>query len=808
MQSRSQVALLPLTALSTVVLALEVFLSRLVSYSVHVILLYAVIGIAMLGFGAAGSLVAVRPGWVTEERLPRALAWSALTFAVTVVVANAVFVRLTPMLHEVGALSFAVASLLTLPFMAAATTITLALTGAGEHVGRAYGANLIGSGLGCFVPLYLLGPLDGEHFLALMSVLAWGCALLYVRAAGEGPRSPLTWATWAALAPLLAVNAFAGAVFPIQPEPEPLGQLAGQYAFAAKHGIEIEKKFDRWNPTGRIEIIEFSKVAGSPDPYPAMFYAQDSTAGSSLVRWDGRDRQERPKHEAGPHEIIPRMCSETLYGQGYFRPRNRALIIGLGGGPDVQCALYNQAQQVDVVEINRDSIAAIRGPFNEHVGGIGHRDNVRFHVRDGRSFIHDRRHDGYDLIQLSGVDTKQNYASGALALSENHLYTREAFRDYLSSLSPTGAMSIIRFGEPEALRLANTAVEVLRELGVEAPHNHLFILQTGVAYGVVIARSPITPEDAAAIRERVNPSDFKGFEIFYYNLNGVPFHLPPLIQYLPHTQDLPPFRQYFQQVAGGTKAAFEQAYAFNILPTDDDRPFFFDILRYDRQDTWLHGMHVVALRDLLLAVVALSLLLIILPLMRLRERQRGLTGMLTPVFFACVGLAYVLVQVWMLHTFSMFLGHQTYSLSVVLASLLIATGLGASLGSRWLPAPRARVMIGGAAIIGLLLTGHYILPHLLEATWNTDLPVRVLVVIAFVVPTGMAMGQPFVAGLTWLRTAAPPSVPWCIGINGFSSVIASIGVIPLAMGSGYSAAIFLGMALYACATGIGARMRT
>jgi len=145
---------------------------------------------------------------------------------------------------------------------------------------------------------------------------------------------------------------------------------------------------------------------------------------------------------------------------------------------------------------------------------------------------------------------------------------------------------------------------------------------------------------------------------------------------------------------------------------------------------------------------------------------------------------------------------------VVLASLLIATGLGATLGSRWLPDPRKRVLIGGGAIIGLLLVGAFLLPHALEASWNTSLPVRALVVIAFVAPTGMAMGQPFVAGLTWLRQTAPPSVPWCIGINGFSSVIGSIGVIPLAMGSGYSAALAAGVGLYLTAAAIGLRMRT
>ena len=191
-------ALLPLLIFSAVILALEVLLTKILSYTMHSMLLYCVLGIAMLGFGAAGSLVALRPGWLDPTRIHRALAWAALASCVTLTASFAVFVRLTPSLDEVDATAFLVASVLTLPFLCAGTVVTLALSSAGRGLGRCYAANLIGSGLGCFVPLALLGPMSGEQLLALLILASWGAAMLYVARVPAGSRGALSLASAAA----------------------------------------------------------------------------------------------------------------------------------------------------------------------------------------------------------------------------------------------------------------------------------------------------------------------------------------------------------------------------------------------------------------------------------------------------------------------------------------------------------------------------------------------------------------------------------------------------------------------------------
>jgi hypothetical protein len=777
-----------------VALALEVFVTRLLAYTVHTFLLYLVLGVAMTGFGAAGSLVAVRQRWLEAERLPRALAAFAVGFVLALVLAYATFVRLAPGLRQSADLgTFAVSALLTLPFLAAGAVVTLALSAAGDALGRVYAADLIGSGLGCFLPLLLLGPLDGQHFLALLALVGWISAALFFRRV-TAPGLRLKFALGGSLVVAVLGFVFAGRVFPVQPEP--YGQVGIIARYAQKRGFSVQKLFDRWNMVGRVEVYEYHHVPGTPDPYPFRFYAQDNTAGAVMARWDGRDQRQVGPDQPSPSPV-PRMCSQSLFGQAYFAPRKKVLVIGVGGGADVQCALYNDASHVDAVEINPAAIRAIRGPFNHWLGGIGSDPRVRYVIRDGRSFARAARGHDYDLIQLSGVDTKSILASGSLALSENHLYTRRAFIDYLSSLSDHGVLSLIRFGQGEALRLVNTAVVALGALGVEHPSQHLLVLDNGLAYGVIVSRQPLTPDAVRAFYQRFwfTDHDFRGFKaIFLEPFGYVPTRRPQLV-YEPGRAVDPLFAHYFAALGAGRRAAFQKGYPFNIAPTTDDRPFFFDLTRYDLPSR-SQAPHVPVLERMLSSVLLLAGLMILLPLSRIHDRMKGLQAFLVAVFFGSVGLAYLFFEIWFIHRFAMFLGHQSYSLSVVLATLLGSTGAGAFLGSRLSAPPHRRVIYGVAGAFGVLALWLLVLPSLFEAAWTGSLALRAAVAIAFVAPAGLAMGLPFPAGLDWVSRRRPAVLPWCVGVNFFASVVATTAAIPMSLVFGYHVVLAWGAALY------------
>jgi hypothetical protein len=786
----------PLVLLSAVVLAFEVFLTKLVSYTVDVLLVYVVLGIAMLGSGAAGSLVAVRRGWLAPTHLGRALAASSIAFTYTLVLAPALFARVSPVTTRAPA-AFALATLLTLPFLASGVTVTLALSAHGRDVGRVYAANLVGAAAGCFLPLALLGPLDGGSFMGMLAALAWCAAALYLRSAGlfRERRYALAQAGAFVLTALALVAP--RAVFPLRPEPN--GQAKAIENAAAPLGVVTKQIFDRWGPVGHIAVYDYENVPGGPSPYPFRFYAQDGTAGSMLVRWDGKDA--RAIAAGAPASEVSRLCTETIYSQGHVRPRDKVLIIGLGGGPDVQCALYHAAASVDVVEINPTTIGAMTGTFDAWLGGIGHDPRVRYHARDGRSFVRGSRDGGYDLVQLSGVDTKQLLASGALALSENHLYTIEAFDDYLASLAPTGVLSIIRFGEPELMRVLNTAAVALKRRGVEHPERHIVAILNGPIVGALISRAPFTDPELAATAAHFDfrGRQFRGIGPFFFDLIVPALRNPPVVAWDPIRRGAPPYGPYFAALAGGDTRPFEATYPFDISPTTDDRPFFFD-LYIEASEAALVPFRVIY--TLLGTVAVLALALILGPALWLRSREgvaaRG-APTIAPWFFGAVGLAYLFVEVWLLHRFGMYLGDQTYAMSVVLAPLLVGTGLGAWIGERRIPDPRTRVRVGGAAIVALVGLGWFALPPLLNATWSAPMGVRVAIVTACVLLHGVAMGLPFPAGLRWLGRVRPQAVPWCIGINSFASVIATVAVTPLSIRWGYVIIFGAGVTLYALA---------
>jgi len=494
-----------------------------------------------------------------------------------------------------------------------------------------------------------------------------------------------------------------------------------------------------------------------------------------------------------------------MYAQGYIRQRDKVLIVGLGGAPDVQCALYNKAKTVDVVEINKDSIAAVTGPFDEYLGGVGSDPRVTFHERDGRSFAHGASGEGYDLIQLSGVDTKQALASGALALAENHLYTREAFRDYLDALSPTGVLVIGRFGDTEAIRLSNTALDVLRGRGVENPEDHIIVTKNGVLIGVVVSPTPFSQEDVALLRAKYEKPNLKrqhGVGIFFYEWYEFPLHSPPIIAYSPFDATKNPAPHTIPAVFAASRAGkskeYEAGFALDVSPTDDDRPFFFDVFRYDTLGAWFHT-HVKILCLLIGSLLFFSVALIVAPVWRLRRGMSQSAGLLTPMFFGGIGLAFLLVEVWMLHRFAMYLGHQTYSMSVVLSTLLVASGIGAWVGERQWPDTTRRVSIGVSAIVTMVVLGLLVLPPLQDATWGMSVTVRGAIAMAYVAPIGFFMGFPFPAGLRWVNRVAPSAVPWAIGINAFASVLSTALVIPLSLFFGYKAVLFVGLGLYGVA---------
>jgi len=251
----------------------------------------------------------------------------------------------------------------------------------------------------------------------------------------------------------------------------------------------------------------------------------------------------------------------------------------------------------------------------------------------------------------------------------------------------------------------------------------------------------------------------------------------------------------------------------NLRPPTDDRPFFFyfkkagDLLR----PTGLMNDPGLWILISLGSVVVLAVAFVIAPLVIHWRRHgtgpatRGQPGVLA--YFGLVGLAFMIVEIALLQRFTLFLGHPSYSLVVILFALLVSTAAGAQLSSRFAVSGLGRVMLGAGATLGALSAlGGFALPPLLHALIGASLIVRALLTVVLVAPSGVLMGAMIPAMVRVLADTGSPLIPWGWGVNGATSVIGTVIATVIAIYGGFTATFLVGAVAYLGAGLLGAKL--
>ena len=452
-------------------------------------------------------------------------------------------------------------------------------------------------------------------------------------------------------------------------------------------------------------------------------------------------------------------------------------MIGPGGGRDLATALVFGARQVDAVEIN-PIIAndVMRDQFKEFSGGIYEHPRVRVFVDDGRSFIR-RSEERYDVIQASLVDTWAATAAGAYTLTENTLYTVEAFDDYLQHLTDDGVLTITRWVF-DGLRLVSLAQEVCEQREWDCK-SRIAIVRHGNVLTFLMKRSPFTPDEIASLQTAARELQFT---ILY--APSVGFDADDEVDGV-RTGD------YGRLVEAHDRRLFYEAHPQDIRPTTDDRPFFFHTTKLANQfdvafgRSMLFGNGLSALLTLMGISGTLVVLFVLVPLaLAGGSRPRGWLAWL--VYFGALGAGFMLIEVAILQRFVLLLGHPVYSLTVTLFSLLLGTGIGAALSRRLGGPGLARstaLSLAGIAVLGCVA----ILAVTPLITWAIpfDRSARIAVAVAALVPVGMLLGIPMPAGVQMLSARAPHMVTWAWGMNGALSVVGATLAIFIAMNWGF-----------------------
>jgi len=788
-------------------LTYQLLLTRIFSVTMYYHFAFVAISVTMFGMAVGALLIYGRPAVFTPDRLQERLAQASLGFAITIVASFLAHLWLPfrPELSLTGVATVVVTyAVLSVPFTFSGIVVALALTRFPQQVSSLYTADLAGAAVGCA----LLGPLlrvtDAPTGIVATAAVAGLGGLLFLPArAGSHP-----------------VTISSGG-FRLQPEGRLLRRLcllvtltlaafAVVHTYAVRHDsawlrlVWVKGRYEprpiveRWNPFSRIRVIGDPAREIKPSGWgfsatlpPALTARElhldiDSYAGTELTAFDGNTA------------TVEHLKYDVTNVVHYLRPSSDVVVVGAGGGRDILSALVFNQRQVTGVEINPSILELVNGRFGDFTGHLDRNPRVRFVNDEARSYLA-RMQARVDIIQISLIDTWAATASGAFVLTENSLYTLEAWTRFLERLSPRGVLSVSRWyyaDRPgEVYRSAVLAVAALQRLGIARPRDHFAIVRAsppataGAPDGIgtiLVSRDPLTSADLDT-------------------LEAVAARLQFDIVQSPRTS----VDDTFAAIASGDRLpALLASYPLDISAPTDDSPFFFhmlrlrdvfDVHRWQDQGIVSFNMKAVGVLGVLLTtVVLMTTACIVVPLMR-TGRGTGLEGAAPYLaYFAAIGLGFMLIEISQLQRLTIFLGHPSYSLSVVLFSLLVSSGLG-SLSTARLTGPegaaRRRLMLTIAVLAGFgLLTP--LVTHRFEAS---STPIRIALSIALLFPLGFLMGMAFPLGMRLALRRAPLLAPWFWGVNGAASVCASVLAVVIAIGAGISAAFWTGTACYLAA---------
>jgi spermidine synthase len=556
-------------------------------------------------------------------------------------------------------------------------------------------------------------------------------------------------------------------------------------------GPQAPEEYIRWDPLARVELTPTSPPSLDNALYPSLLgedraflarfekiLTQNNYAYAYAVHYDGR-----PESFAG--------VDQTLYSAAYAlraEPPARVVAIGVGGGFDILTALRYGAGQVTGVEVNATILRLLRQDRREYFRAWVDDPRVLLVNDEGRHFLAESA-GGFDIIQLSGVDSYSGTPGAAHVFSENYLYTLEAFQVYLSRLADDGVLHMMRLEHKparEMLRAVTTAVAALRSRGIDDPAAHIVTVtaRRGNITSLLVKKRPFSPDELA--------------RIFAWSGRSAHFEVSAAPGRNAKVENT--YQAFLEQGSAGREKAFAAEYPFDIAPTEDDRPFFFRFSRwwhlFPADPTIWATLPVMEMSlILLLGAVGLCALVVVgLPLRLLRRqgRPRGLVRY--GFYFTCIGLGFMAIEMALLQRFGLLLGHPSYALSVVLASLLFGSGVGA-LYSAAILARLGGLRFAAYALCGLMLGQLLLLPR--PAVLVTQpFALRVLLVVLLTAAAGALMGIFFPAGLDRLKSVSAAYVPWAWGLNGIASVLAPILSIGLAITFGNAFLLVIALPFY------------
>jgi hypothetical protein len=776
--------------LSLATLMYEILLTRILSVTMLYHFAFFVISVGMFGMTVGAMLIYLMPRYFNEENAPARLAHISLLFGISIAVALNLIIFLmdifpvTP--FDKSAFVLSISFLITgIPFTFSGLAICLALTKLPNTIGKLYAADLLGAALGCILLLQLLNRIDAASAMLCIAILACTAAFFF--------RSDMLNIHFKKIVTgciaILAVMASSNAVLSMH--------NAAFLRIGEKFPIPANTRlYEKWNSFSRIMVhgapfsLDRPFAWGLSTTWPEnrgieeLILTIDSAADTPLTRFTGNlNELEYLRHDVTNSVHI-------------IKENAKMFVVGLGGGRDALSALLFHQKSVLAVEINDQIISALTHQFGNYTGHLDHYPNIQIVNDEARSYL-GRLKEKFDIIQISLVDTFAATSSGAFVFTENSLYTMEAWKTFMQHLNPGGVISVSYwYGGPELYRFLSLVTTTLKNMGINEPRKNIIVIANlaasaggripGMVATILVSNTPFSDASLNKLQQFAKTNQFN-------------IVISPRIDFDVLAEQI---------VTAADPKSVVSRNEMSLIPPTDDSPFFFfqlkpqDIFKLHNNGSNLgrEGFAVHILQYLLIEILILSFLCIFIPLYLTSKDlpSRGVVHLL--VYFVCIGLGFMFIELAQMERLTVFLGHPMYGLSVVLFTILLSSGI----GSYYAPSSESAAISNKQLLclsgipLTIFLFG-YLLAMFIPESRDAIVQLRIILSILILFPIGFFMGMAFPIGMQLAKKTHPSMLAWFWGVNGAASVLASVLAVIVSLTMGISATLMTGLAFYCIA---------
>ncbi len=798
-------------AISFVTISLELFLTRILNLKAWNHVVYVVIPFAILGYGIGANIYLILKDKIQRFEKVKVITVTSFLIALAIVFSVFTIIRLPVKVHYLLSLFTSAHSIFMLlasytvymiPFIFIGFLLVYIFSNSdSQQLSRLYFWDLVGAGLAAFLFASLISysQVLGSLVLLVMAMMMLGICCVF--------KGPWRWGVF--------VVVTAGVLFI-----SPSIRDSKNYVVDEQKGWEWVPGYlssdsyqtisARWHPLGRTDIYRIS------DPF---IREKISTPSSGTFQINVRPRPEfcyistnflagTPVYKLSEEGLKEYGTQLALFSQNMETPYlflkdPAVLVIGVGGGRDIFMARSHGAKEIRGAEINPGIVQAMRpgGVLHDYSGGVYSLDNVDVQLVDGRHLVKKSDAAHFDLIILNGVDTFSGLSTGAYAYAESYLYTKDALKDYLRALKPDGIINFNRWlfvdMPRETLRLHAIALQALKETGAKDPAKHVVIGASDNWSLVLIKRSEFQEQEIQKIDE------------YFLDKEAVRIYPAPA----PLVESRHPllyFQIYADFFGKNQQKFFERYYPFDISVISDDNPFFYKYYKLNSFDPFQpfavhHTGPIVFMTQLVVFLQAgvFIIFFILLPLYVFKRtdihRLPRHSRFHFIFYFSCVGIGFMMIEISMMQKFVLLLGTPIQSITTVLSSLLLSTGLGSFALNRLRQHFQSFRDLLSVATFALVF---YLFVLIQGSVWvsNIFLPhsavVRIAVVMLMIFPLGFLLGLYFPAGLQIISRDYRDATAWAWGINSGFSVLGSIVAIMVAQFIGFNAVLLLVVVIY------------